>query len=319
MSNQAQTAERQPRICAAICSHNRRAYLRLALESLLRQSSSPDNFEIIVVDNRSTDGTGDEVRAMTLRHPNLKYVFENQLGLSVARNTALRECKAPVIAYLDDDAVASPGWIDEIQRVFQSLGPTLGCVGGPIDPIWEQPRPEWLPDELLAYLTILDRGDVARALNPLWEPVYGANMSFSCDALRRVGGFEPRLGRCGNRLLSGEDILAQRRLTCLGYSTHYVPSAAIRHHVAAARLHLSWFAERAFWQGVSEAVMLRLEGLSLGTHAFLVLRKLAKLVVSRLLPAGVNPRAPKGQRSALLLCRRQRLLGSLYGLVSIAS
>ena len=302
----------QPQICVAICTHNRRTYLRLALESLVEQSLSLDCFEILVIDNGSTDRTRDEVLAIAARLPNLRYLFESQLGLSVARNTALRECTSPFIAYLDDDAIASPCWIEDILNAFRALGPRLGCVGGRIDPIWESPRPEWLSDEMLSCLTILNLGDVSRILDPQRESVYGANMSFSCDALRKVGAFDQTLGRVGNRLLSNEEVLVQRRLARAGYATSYVPSALVQHHVLAS-VELAWFAERFFWQGVSEAVMQQLEGLSFSSRASRAFKLVVQLAMSPFFSATGSTMVSTARRAALRLVRRRYLLGSLYG------
>ena len=308
-----EVSDSQAQICVAICTHNRQTYLRLALESLLKQSLSSDRFEILVVDNGSTDRTRDEVLAIAARVPNLKYVFESQLGLSVARNTALRECRSPFIAYLDDDAIASPCWVEDILNAFSAFGPRLGCIGGRIDPIWEKPRPEWLSDEMLSSLTILNLGSVSRFLDPYREPVYGANMSFSCHALRQVGAFEQTLGRVGNRLLSGEEILVQRRLARAGYATSYLPSAFVQHHVVAERLELTWFAERFFWQGVSESVMQQLEGLGLPSRAFRTFKLIVHLAMSPFFSATRSTVASAARRAALRIVRRRYLLGSLYG------
>lgn len=95
-------------IAAIICTHNRDSYLGAAIDSLLAQDY--DDFEILVVDNGSTDRTK-EIIDSRLPHPRLKYVYEPVLGLSVARNTGAKETTSPILAYLDDDAEASPQWL----------------------------------------------------------------------------------------------------------------------------------------------------------------------------------------------------------------
>jgi hypothetical protein len=107
---------------------------------------------------------------------------------------------------------------------------------------------------LLAYISVLDCSPVASWLNE-HQHAYGANVVYKKEALLRVGGFSIELGRKGNLLLSNEEILLQRQLERLGYRTYYDPRISVRHHVAAERLTKNWFRRRAYWQGVSDAVL----------------------------------------------------------------
>ena len=246
----------KPRITATICTRNRADYLGKALKSLSAQTLPPSDFEVLVVDNASTDRTVTLVNEMKTSLPSLRYIFEGAVGLSRARNAAIREARSPYIAFLDDDAVATSHWLEAILTAFDSVQPAPACVGGRIDPIWEAPRPDWLPDALLGYLTIVNWTAEAVTLDLSSQYVAGANMAFKTDALRSVGGFNSNLGRVGERLLSGEEIHVQRLLAAAGHKLHYEPRAAVRHHVPAARLTRQWFLDRAYAQGLSGAVML---------------------------------------------------------------
>ena len=120
----------------AICTLNRAADLKEALLSLLRQSY-PDPYEVIVVDNGSTDETRQVVEEYgKLVSIPVRYVYEERLGLSVARNRAIREASGEYVLFLDDDAIASEHWIAEIVALFER-NPRIGCVGGKIEPLWE--------------------------------------------------------------------------------------------------------------------------------------------------------------------------------------
>jgi glycosyltransferase involved in cell wall biosynthesis len=99
-----------PQISAIICTYNREEYLSAAIDSLLQQDFY--SYEVIVVDNASSDRTR-EIVGERLSNPRLNYVYEPILGLSVARNTGAKEARSPILAYLDDDAVASPLWLKE--------------------------------------------------------------------------------------------------------------------------------------------------------------------------------------------------------------
>jgi glycosyltransferase involved in cell wall biosynthesis len=241
-------------ITVAICTHNRAAYLGLALDSLLAQTARAGSFEILVVDNASTDDTPAVVERARDVRGDIRYVREDRLGLSHARNRAIAETHSPYIAYLDDDAIASPVWVERLLHCFTQLSPPPAAVGGPIHPIWEAPRPSWLPDSLLGYLTVLERPgsawlDLGRQL------IFGANMAFDHRTLVAVGGFSAALGRIGDRLLSGEELLLLRQLHDRGERGYYDEQASVRHHVAADRLTKEWFYRRIYWDGMSSALV----------------------------------------------------------------
>jgi glucosyl-dolichyl phosphate glucuronosyltransferase len=298
-----------PRISAVVCTHNRAAYLRKALRSLADQALPPAGFEVVVVDNASTDETSSVVREARGGGMDIVAVHEQRRGLAHARNAGLEASRAPYVAYLDDDAIATPAWLPTLLDVFEGERPVPGCAGGRIDPIWEAPRPAWLSDALLPYLAIIDWTPTPGVLD---EPRYlaGANVAFARAALEEVGGFSPDLGRVGTRLLSNEEIAVERRLRRRGYRCYYHPAAAVSHHVPASRLEQRWFVRRFYWQGVSDAVLEMLE------EERSTSRRLARSVVRGVLPA-LRRWRPGGQGSSdparfLRHCEAARDLG--YGL-----
>jgi glucosyl-dolichyl phosphate glucuronosyltransferase len=300
-------------ITAAVCTHNRAAYLALALASLQRQSLPAGQFEILVVDNCSTDDTRRVVDGFGPALPNLRYIHESRLGLSNARNTALREARGRYVAFLDDDAIAAPQWLQALLAAFTSGSGRIACVGGRIDPIWEIPRPDWLPDALLGYLTVVDWGSSGPALNAQRRYVAGANMAFEAVALREAGGFDPALGRTGANLISQEEILVQRRLAARGLTVFYEHSAVVRHHVPASRLTRQWLCARVFADGYSDAVLkLRTAGLSLPRRLGRSVRSLARIARSPRLLGGLL-RKPGSGGQLLARCQALRLLGRAKG------
>lgn len=240
------------RLSAVICTHNRAEYLGKALQSLVDQNLSKDHYEVLVVDNASCDNTRHVFEKFSTV-PNLRYLYEPILGLSQARNTGWRHAQGEYIAYLDDDAIAYPQWLEKILEVFDTVEPRPGCVGGKIEPIWEAPRPAWLPDTLLAHLAIQDYSSVPAVLD---EPRFlaGANVAYPKHVLVTLGGFHVGLGRRGSSLLSNEEILVRRQLARARYVCFYHPEVAVRHHIQASRLCQSWFIRRMYWQGISESI-----------------------------------------------------------------
>ena len=240
------------RISAIICTRDRAPYLRRAIRSLRGQTLGHRAYEVLVVDNGSTDGTGELVAAESGRWPNLRYLAEPVLGLSRARNRGWRSARGEYVAYLDDDATAAPDWLARILAVFDTVAPRPGCVGGRIEPLWEAPRPAWLSDDLLGALSILDWSAKPGVLRPdRW--IAGCNMAFPRRLLRAVGGFSERLGRRGERLLSMEENLVRQQLEGAGYVCYYDPRIVVQHHIPATRLAPSWFLRRTYWNGVSAA------------------------------------------------------------------
>jgi glucosyl-dolichyl phosphate glucuronosyltransferase len=266
-----------PVVSVIICTHNRVNDLSVAIASITSQDVDKASYEILVVDNASTDATREFVCARSIQVSNLKYISESVLGLSRARNAGLRTAKGRYVAYIDDDAIADPGWLSQIPVAFEVGGPDVGCVAGRIDPIWGAPRPPWLHDHLLGCISVLDCSPVATRLKNHQEP-FGANVIYRRDALLRVRGFSIHLGRKGSRLLSNEEILLHRQLKSLGYATYYDPRISVRHHVPAQRLTKSWFRKRAYWQGVSDALLeSQLEAAPSLVIALKRLRKLASI------------------------------------------
>jgi len=147
-----------PKISAIICTHNRDTYLGAAVDSLLNQQDFED-YDIIVVDNGSTDNTKAVVEAR-MPHPRLRYVWEPTLGLSIARNRGFQETTAPILAYLDDDAEASPTWLKQLDCAYEA-NDKLAVAGGKVTLIWPPgiTAPPWLSDEMAGALGLYNLGD----------------------------------------------------------------------------------------------------------------------------------------------------------------
>ncbi|MEL6556398.1 MAG: glycosyltransferase [Cyanobacteria bacterium J06621_11] len=240
-----------PLISAVICTHNRDQYLGAAIDSLLTQSL--DNYEVIVVDNASTDNTA-EVAKARLSNPKVRYIYEGKLGLSVARNTGAEAAKADIVAYLDDDAEASEVWLAELMAVFEQQE-KVAIAGGKVTLIWppNATPPSWLSEELSGSLGAYDLGDeLVYIKNPSLTP-RGLNYAVRKSFLSSVGGFDTNLGRKGKNLLSNEEQHLTRLALQQELQVAYLPKALAAHNVAPARMKQSWFLSRSWWQGISES------------------------------------------------------------------
>ncbi|EKV01331.1 glycosyl transferase [Leptolyngbya sp. PCC 7375] len=246
-------------ISAIICTHNRDQYLAAAIDSLLTQTL-PD-IEVIVVDNASTDTTA-EIVQLRLSDPRLRYVYEPTLGLSTARNTGANAAKGDIVAYLDDDAVASSQWLASLLEVYEKNS-KVAIAGGKVTLLWPPDvvhPPAWLSDDLASGLGAYDLGDQVRYIkNPSLTP-RGLNYSLRKTFLDAVGGFDVNLGRVGKNLLSNEELHMTQLALRNGWDVVYVPDALAAHNVSPARLKPGWFLSRSWWQGISECYREQVSG-----------------------------------------------------------
>lgn len=251
----------KPRISVAICTYNRADRLRLALDALALQTLPSTEFEILVIDNASTDDTRVVCTEYQSRLPQIRYFYESVQGLSRARNTALAHLSSPFIAYLDDDAIPCPEWLAAMVEAFEQLQPTPVSVGGPILPLWEIPRPDWIDAKMEALFTTLDGGDTSRWFERDEFP-WGANVGYRCDALKAIGGFREDLGRIGKSLLSGEEYLLNASLQRQEEKFYYAAKASVHHWIPKERINAQWLLRRSYWQGRSVALIEKLLGSS---------------------------------------------------------
>ena len=246
-------------ISAIICTHNRDNYLGAAIDSLLAQEFAA-GFEVVVVDNNSSDRTR-EVVEQRLSDPRLKYVFESVLGLSVARNTGAKESKGEILAYLDDDAVACDRWLQILYSAYENNS-KIAIAGGKVTLLWPQgiQQPQWLSPGLASNLGAYDLGDSIVYIEQPGLTPRGLNYSIRRSFLNEIGGFDPHLGRVGKNLLSNEELQMTELALQRSWQVAYLPDALVAHNVAPERLNRSWFLNRGWWQGISECYREQLAG-----------------------------------------------------------
>jgi glucosyl-dolichyl phosphate glucuronosyltransferase len=272
---------RERLISVVICTRNRADLLGKAIASVVDQEFPRTDYEIIIVDNGSTDRTPEVVRSVQGTAV-VRYIREERIGLCIARNRGWRAAFGRYVAFFDDDAIAQPGWLKVVRDAFESIPDGVGVVGGRVDPIWEGVRPPWLADEIAGSLTIIDWGRSLKIIQDIRrEWLAGANMAVPKAVLMEIGGFHPWLDRAGNNLLSSGDVFLQKQIIQRGYQCVYVPDMAVRHLVPPSRLRQEWFLRRFFWQGVSDALMYLIETVpSRAGRLRLALSRSAKVVLS---------------------------------------
>jgi glycosyltransferase involved in cell wall biosynthesis len=243
---------KQPALSVVICTCERYDVLPGAVASVLQQAYRP--LELVVVDNSADRAAALAFGERYRGNDKIRYAYEPLQGLSRARNKGVALSRGDIVAFIDDDAVAEPGWAEAIVRAFQ-LFPNAGYAGGRVVPRWLAPRPEWLTQDLLGYLSIVDWGGTIRKLRR-GEWLAGCNIAFEREALTKAGGFPLDLGRKGTgpMLLSNEEIKLCEAIRSTGKIGIYAPAAIVGHLIGPERLNQSWFLRRAAWQAVSDFI-----------------------------------------------------------------
>jgi glucosyl-dolichyl phosphate glucuronosyltransferase len=249
-------------VSVVIATFNRARDLAQTLDSI-SEVRAACAWELIIVDNNSTDATRAVVEAAQHCYPvPLLYVFEAHQGRSPALNAGISFAHGGVIVTTDDDVRVESDWLD---RIVESLN-RLGCdyVGGRVLPIWQAPRPAWLPDhggKHWAVIALLDYGDHPiefGARVPL-----GVNMAFRRSAFDRAGLLDPETGRKAGTLLGQEVREWCIRARAVGVRGFYVPEIAVRHLIPAARLRKTYFRRWFYWRGISRALLYERSGLDM--------------------------------------------------------
>jgi len=232
-------------ISAILCTYNRCQSLARALESLTA-SILPETtqWEVLVVDNNSSDQTKAAVQEFWQRYPGrFRYLFEPQQGKSYALNTGIREARGNILAFVDDDVIVEPEWLQNLTATLNDRK-WAGC-GGRILPEPGFVPPHWLavdgPCNLVGALcAYFDAGDMPCELK---QPPFGANMAFRKEMFEKYGDFRTDLGPFPNKKIGFEDTEFGSRLMQAGERLRYVPTAVVYHEVPEYRVRKEFLLE----------------------------------------------------------------------------
>lgn len=271
-----------PRFSVILCTYNRRNMVLSTLASLRRQTLSYNQFEVIVVDNGSSDGTVNAVRAYVSagtrenKRPEdtwrVQCLTEPRNGLAHARNTGLQVASGEIAVFIDDDTLVDLHYLERLLVAYEETG--ADAIGGRVELRWEAPRPHWLTDDLLETLGYFAPSNIRMQLSSEHAPVgageeiggegtfavaqslhlSSCNFSVKLEVLRAIGYFSSFLSKRLHLPANAgiQDVCL--RLHAGGYTLWYEPAAVVVHRVPASHLTRPFFVGRAYWQGVSEVL-----------------------------------------------------------------
>jgi len=242
-----------------IPTRNRSNLLRNLIKSLKHQTLSQDEFEILVIDNGSTDNTKAVAESFFSDFKNIKYFMEEKPGLHEGRHRGLREAASEILVYCDDDIEPFQKWLEAIKNSF--IDPEVVLVGGKNLPKWEVKPPKWIKDwyeegneygKCLGYLSVLDFGNELMEFDPNF--VWGCNFSIRKQTLIDAGGFHPDSMPEELKFYRGDgESHVTRWIKAKRKKSVYNPQASVYHFVPKSRMTLKYFKKRAFNQGISDS------------------------------------------------------------------
>jgi len=205
-----------------ICTHNRGGKLQAFLKSLGEMDKGENlSYEIVIVDNNSTDRTKEIINGFTERTLlNITYVFEANQGLSYARNKGVQEARGDILAFTDDDCIPNKDWLINISKKFQA-DPLLAGIGGRVE----------LYDKRDRAITIRTSQEISefKSVDQLYSLIAGCNMAFRRTVFDEIGVFDPVFG-AGTKLASSEDSDFLYRAYKKGFKIKYYPDILVLHN-----------------------------------------------------------------------------------------
>jgi len=243
------------KISIVICSYNRALYIVDAMDSLYHQTLNKAFYEVIVVNNNSTDNTAAVCESYISNHLDAHYIYcnESKQGASFARNTGAAIAKGELICFMDDDAIANKNYLENIIRFFETYT-DAGGLGGKIIPKYIPAEPKWMSYYVSSMVGNFDYSTTVTEFSANKYPLE-SNMIVRHTDFNLVGGFNIDLpGVVGTVRIGGEGKDFFFKLKALGRKIYYDPAIEVQHVVETTKLTPQYLYRVASGMGRGEKV-----------------------------------------------------------------
>jgi len=299
-------------VSVVICTYSMDRYdiFSDCVESVLAQTYDP--LEVVIVVDGNPE-VFDRVRSDFGHHDNLALHNNDQnLGISYSRTKGAELASGEVVAFIDDDGIAEPDWIETLVETYESTDAV--AVGGYVAPDWVTEKPDFFPEEFYWLVGCTERGfaeDGEEVRN-----TYGSNISYKRSVFLDVGGYDVNTGRKGDRHIQAHEAPVGIRIReVYGKGVVYVEDAVVNHKLFAYRGKFRWLVFRSFWQGFSKRVMELLYPGAQGNESAFLKDLFVRALPSRVKRAVVEKSTKPIQEAVAIVVFTSAVgLGYLYGL-----
>lgn len=312
MSDERKTSNiKRQMISVILCTYNRDRYIYNVLESIAVGDLPHAEYEIVLVDNNSSDRTKEECDRFMSAYPDIRfnYCFEANQGLSYARNCGIRNAKGDILVYVDDDALVNKEYLSTYADFFRRNADAV-AAGGPILPQYDGcEEPDWMSHYTRQLVTgKLYLGEKEREFPGDAFPG-GGNAAYRKSVFDAVGLFNVELGRKGNSLIGAEEKDLFDKMTSRGMKFYYLPTAILYHLIPPKKLTQDYFDRLTFSIGVSE----RHRTLQIGKKKYFVrlVKEAVKWAATLVLWTGFALRGQFNKGNKLIAFRRNVTQGLL--------
>jgi len=292
-----------------VCTYNRDKYLYGALRCIAENGFPTKAYEIVLVNNMSTDNTESECKRFEKDHPevNFRYCLETHQGLSYARNRGIEESLGETLLFLDDDSYIQENYLCNLQKQLDNH-PEADAFGGKINPVFETGEaPKWLSKWNYSWVSAIDMGEKVCQFEGRTFPI-GANMGIKKAILMKTGLFNPQLGRSKKNLMGGEEKDLFERIRQQGGKIYYFPDVIVNHVIPPTRTTKDYV--KRLGEGVGQSERIRTLGVSKWKYLKRLFSELVKWCGTTVLWLGF---AMKGQfeKGNILFTFRQKVTKGL--------
>ena len=229
-----------------IPTYNRAQFIGITLESFVLQNYPQERFEIIVMNNNSTDNTELVVKEMAKKYHIIKYFEEPRQGVHYARNSAIKYAKGEILYFTDDDMIADPALLKTLIPTFDK-DPKIATVSGRVLPKWEVLPPKWVLKYCINSYLSLNTDETPLIISTQMINIFSCHQAILKSAFLESGGFNPENTK-GEWIGDGETGLSIK-LLALGYKQAYTADSIIYHIIPATRMTQAYLNKRLANQG----------------------------------------------------------------------